>query len=318
MIKLTRRHLVSLVAALPLLANAAGEKPIQIIVPFGPGGSGDISARMLGDSLAKTTGRTVIVENKPGANGIIGVEAARRAPADGSTLLLATTSTHLANPSLFKKLPYNAEKDFRLIGTFGAGSTYLLVRPDSPYKKLEDLVKAAKAAPESITFGHFNATSNVSASMFASVTGIKLTAVPYKQVGQAMVDLMGGQLDLVFTDTVQGDSFVSSGQLRALAVQSNKRLKNYPNIPLIQEIYPNFKLAGGFLGIAVPAATPIETQRELNKIINDAINSDPMKSKLEGFGFTVYRASLEDMDKFGREERANWKKYVEIANIEVQ
>ena len=316
--QLNRRHLMGLAAALPFMAYAADDKPIQIIVPFGPGGSGDISARMLGDALGKKTGRAVVVDNKPGANGIIGVEAARKGATDGSLLLLATTSTHLANPSLFKKLPYDPEQDFRLVGTFGSAASYLLVKPNSPYKTLDDMVKAAKAEPGKLTYGHFNATSKVSAAMLASVAGIELTPVAYKQVSQAMTDLMGGQIDMVFTDTVQGDSFVASGQLRALGVHGDQRLKKYPDVPLIRETLPKFNLGGGFLGIAVPSATPIETQIELNKLINDAVNSEPMKSRLEGFGFTVFRASLEDLDKFGKAERANWRKYVEIAKIEVQ
>jgi tripartite-type tricarboxylate transporter receptor subunit TctC len=271
-------------AAAPLLARAADEKPIQIIVPFGPGGSGDISARMLAEAITQKTGRAVLVDNRPGANGIIGVEAVRNAPADGSVLLLATTSTHLANPSLFKKLPYDPERDFRLVGSFGLGANFLLVRPDAPYKTLSELIQAAKAEPGKINYGHFNATSNVPAAVLAGMAGVSFTAISYKQVGQAMTDLMSGQIQMVFTDTVQGDSFVASGQLRALAAQSIQRLKKYPQVPLISETFPNFEVGGGFLGIAVPAATPVAIAQQLNDFINDAITSSPMKDRIEGFG----------------------------------
>lgn len=314
-----RRHLLGWAAALPWMAHAASdEKSMQIIVPFGPGGSGDISARMLAEAITKKTNRIVTVDNRPGANGIIGVEAARKGTPDGSVLLLATTSTHLANPSLFKKLPYDPGRDFRLVGTFGTGSTYLLVRPDAPYKTLEDLIQAAKAAPGKLNYGHFNASSSVSMAVLASVAGVSLTAVPYKQVGQAMTELMAGQIQMVFTDTVQGDSFVANGQLRALAAHSEKRLKRYPQVPLIREAHPNFDVSGGFLGIAVPAETPLVVQQQLNDFINESINTDPIKSRLEGFGFTPYRASLADLATFERDERAKWRKYVEIAKIEVQ
>ncbi|KQP36235.1 hypothetical protein ASF44_16875 [Pseudorhodoferax sp. Leaf274] len=308
-------------AALPLAAALpahAQDKPIQIIVPFGPGGSGDISARMLSEFLTRKTGRAVVVDNKPGGNGIIGVEAARIAPADGSVLLLATTSTHLANPALFHKLPYDPGKDFRLVGSFGPGSTYLLVRPDAPYKTLQDFVRAAKAAPGQINYGHFNATSKVTAALFAHEAGIALTAIPYKQVGQAMSELMAGQIQVVFTDTVQGDSFVASGQLRALAVHSDKRLQRYPDLPLIAESIPNFTIRGGFLGIAVPAATPLATQQQLNGWINEAVTTDPIKSRLEGFAFSPARVGLAELAAFEREERAKWKQYVEIAKIDIQ
>lgn len=320
-----RRQWMQTMAALaaPALAGAslplhAQDKPIQIIVPFGPGGSGDISARMLSEFLTKKTGRAVVVDNKPGGNGIIGVEAARTAPADGSVLLLATTSTHLANPALFRKLPYDPGKDFRLVGSFGPGSTYLLVRPDAPYKTLQEFVRAAKAAPGQLNYGHFNATSKVTAALFAHEAGVELTPIPYKQVGQAMSELIAGQIQVVFTDTVQGDSFVASGQLRALAVHSDARLKRYPDLPLVTESIPNFTIRGGFLGIAVPAATPLAGQQQLNAWINEAVTTDPIKARLEGFAFAPTAVTLEQLAAFEREERAKWKQYVEIAKIEVQ
>ncbi|WP_295531083.1 tripartite tricarboxylate transporter substrate binding protein [uncultured Pseudacidovorax sp.] len=316
-----RRNLLSAAAALPfaaLSARAQENKPIQIIVPFGPGGSGDISARMLAEFITRKTGRNVVVDNRAGGNGIIGVEAARIAPADGSVLLLATTSTHLANPSLFRKLPYDPARDFRLVGSFGPGSTYMLVRPDAPWKTLKDFVAAAKAAPGRINYGHFNATSKVTAALFAHEAGIELAAIPYKQVSQAMTELIAGQTQVVFTDTVAGDSFVAANQLRALAAHSDMRLKRYPDVPLIAETYPNFTIRGGFLGIAVPAATPVDVQQRLNALINEAVTTDPIRSRLEGFAFAPARVSLKQLADFEREEREKWKGYVEIAQIEVQ
>lgn len=319
---LNRRQVLTytaLTCGLPLLTNAsAEEKPLQIIVPFGPGGSGDISARMLAEWITRKSGRNVIVENKPGANGILGVEAVRKGPSDGTVLLLATTSTHLANPSLFKKLPYDPGKDFRLVGTFGTGSFYILVPANAPYTTLAEFVQAAKAAPGKLNYGIFNATSNVSAAMFAATANISLTGIPYKQVGQAMTDLLGGQIQVVFTDTVQGDPFVTSGQMRALAVHSGARLIRFPQIPLFRETYPDFDVSAGFLGIAVPAATPMAVQQKLNDMINEAVMSDPIKSRLEGLGFNPYRASLTDLTKFEQSERAKWPDYVKIANLVVQ
>jgi tripartite-type tricarboxylate transporter receptor subunit TctC len=139
-------------------AQPGSGKPMKIIVPFAPGGSGDITARMLAEYLTRKTSQSVVVENRPGANGIIGVEAAKRSPADGSVLMLATTSTHLANPSLYKSLPYDPEKDFSLVGHFGGGSMLVLVRPSGPYKSLADLVSAARANPDKLNYGHFNAS----------------------------------------------------------------------------------------------------------------------------------------------------------------
>jgi tripartite-type tricarboxylate transporter receptor subunit TctC len=316
-----RRQFAGWMGALPLavLPSARAQpKSIQIIVPFGPGGSGDISARMLADFITRKTGQAVVVENRAGANGVIGVESVRKAPADGSVLLLATTSTHLANPSLFKKLPYDPEKDFRLVGSFGPGSTYMLVRPDAPWATLQDFVAAAKAAPGKINYGHFNATSQVTSALFAHTAGISLTPIPYKQVNQAMSELIGGQIQVIFTDTVQGDSFVASKVLRALAVHSTSRLKKYPGIPMINESYPNFNIQGGFLGIAVPASTPIEIQQRLNDWVNEAVTTDPIKSRLEGFAFAPQKLSLAELLAGERQEREKWRNYVPMAGIEVQ
>jgi hypothetical protein len=316
-----RRDFCAWLAATPLTAAgsvAAQAKQLQIIVPFGPGGSGDISARMLAEFITRKTGQAVVVENRPGANGVIGVESVRKAPADGSVLLLATTSTHLANPSLFKKLPYDPEKDFRLVGSFGPGSTYMLVRPDAPWATMQEFVAAAKAAPGKINYGHFNATSHVTAALFAHTAGISLAPIPYKQVSQAMTELIGGQIQVVFTDTVQGDSFVASKQLRALAVHSVSRMKKLPEVPLIAETYPAFTIQGGFLGIGVPAGTPVEVQQRLNDLINEAVTTDPIKSRLESFAFAPVKMSLKDLLDFERTERQKWRTYIPIAGIEVQ
>jgi tripartite-type tricarboxylate transporter receptor subunit TctC len=316
-----RREFCAWLGAAPLItagAVRAQAKQLQIIVPFGAGGSGDISARMLAEFITRKTGQAVVVENRPGANGVIGVESVRKAPADGSVLLLATTSTHLANPSLFKKLPYDPEKDFRLVGSFGPGSAYMLVRPDAPWATLQDFVAAAKAAPGKINYGHFNATSHVTAALFAHTAGVSLAPIPYKQVSQAMAELIGGQIQVVFTDSVQGDSFVASKQLRALAAHSVARLKRYPEVPLITETYPGFTIQGGFLGIGVPSGTPVEVQQRLNDLINEAVTTDPIKSRLEGFAFAPVKMSLKELLDFERTERQKWRTYIPIAGIEVQ
>lgn len=322
--QMQRRRFVQAVIALPLGslmrgagAQPGGGKPIQIIVPFGPGGSGDITARMLAEFLTRKTGRATVVENRPGANGIIGVEAAKKGPADGSVLLLATTSTHSANPSLYVKLPYDPEKDFTLVGHFGGSSSFMLVRPDAPYKTLAEFVQAAKAAPGKLNYGYFNASSHVPGALLGRIAGIELTPIPYKQVNSAMTELMSGEIEVIFVDSVAGDSFVASGQLRAIAAQGSKRLAKYPSVPLISETYPSYSTSG-FLGIAVPAGAPAATLQSLNDLINEAVTTDPVKSRLEGFGFTPQRMSLAQLAAFDKEERTKWKNYVAIAKIAPQ
>jgi tripartite-type tricarboxylate transporter receptor subunit TctC len=298
--------------------TAAGGKTVRIIVPFAPGGSGDITARMFGEFLAKKTGQNAVVENKPGASGIIGVEAAKRSANDGSVLLLATTSTHLANPSLFKSLPYDPAKDFTLVGHFGGGSMLVLVRPASPYKTLADLVAAAKADPGKLNYGHFNASSNIPGAMLGKLADIRLTSVPYKQIGSAMTDLMAGLLDVIFVDSVAGDAHASSGQLRAIAAGGLRRLPKYPDVPLITETYPAYNVSSGMLGIAIPQGAPQAVLQAMNDLVNDAVTSEPMKPALERFGFHPKPMSLAELAAYVTREQALWREQVAVAGIAPQ
>ena len=296
---------------------ALPDKPFRIVVPFAPGGSGDITGRMLADYLSSHLGQSVVVENKPGANGIIGVEAAKRAPADGTTLLLATTSTHAANPNLYRNLPYDPQQDFALVGHFGTGSSLVLVSPKSEYRTLADLVEAARANPGKLNYGHFNASSTIPGAMLGKLAGVRFTGVAYKQIAAAMTDLIGGNLDVIFVDSAAGDSYASSGQLRAIAAAGAGRLPRHPEVPLITETYPDYDVSG-FLGIAVPKATPRPIQIALNEVINQAITEEPMQGKLQGFGFHPRRMGLEELAAWERAERERWKAYVALAGLEPQ
>ncbi|MCX7273623.1 MAG: tripartite tricarboxylate transporter substrate binding protein, partial [Burkholderiales bacterium] len=278
---------------------------------------GDITARLLAQFIEGRTGQKVLVENKPGANGIIGVETARTAPADGQTLLLATTSTHAANPSLFRRLPYDPERDFPIVGVFGSGGSYLLVKPDAPYRTLAEFIRFAKANPGGLNFGHFNASSQVPGHLLNNLAGTDIRPVPYKQIGAAMTDLIGGQIQVVFADTAAADTYVNSGQLRALAVTRPDRMARHPTLPTMAETWPDFVMTG-FLGIAVPAGTPREAMQALNDLINDAIAADPMRAQLDSYGFTLRRTSIEEAAAQVRNERAKWRRYIALSKIEPQ
>jgi tripartite-type tricarboxylate transporter receptor subunit TctC len=319
-----RRHfhrVLATLAAVTLAGRSAAQpargRTMQIIVPFAPGGSGDITGRMTAQYIEGKTGQKVVVENKPGANGIIGVEAAKIAPADGRTLLLATTSTHAANPSLFKSLPYDPERDFTMVGVFGTGGSYMLVKPDAPWRSVSDFVAHEKANPGTVNFGHFNASSQVPGHIMNALAGTDLRPVAYKQIGVAMTDLLAGQIQVLFVDTAAADSYVSSGQLRALAVTRADRMAKHPALPTLAETWPEFVVTG-FLGMAVPAGTPQDALQSLNDMLNDAISSDPMRSRLEGFGFTPKRMTLAECAAHVRNERAKWKRFVAMAKIEPQ
>src|SRR5215467_5667529 len=197
-ITLSRR----LVLATPLLAassfgmraahadsEAYPTKPIRITVPFAPGGSGDITARLVGKYIEDKTGQPFVVENKPGANGIVGVMAVKAAPADGYTLMLATTSTNAANIHMFKSPGYDPEKDFTVVGVIGSSGAFLVVPAESPYKTLSDLLTYAKANPGKLNFGYFNASSQVPAEVLGKRAGVEWQAVAYKAIGNAWTDL---------------------------------------------------------------------------------------------------------------------------------
>ena len=201
-----------------------------------------------------------MVDNRPGANGVIGTMAVKQAAPDGYTLLLATTSTHSANPSTVRDLPYDPERDFitcrllRLERVLSAGAA------GRPWRDVAALVAAAKAKPEGVFFGHFNASSRVPGELLNVMAGTRLQGVPYRTIGAAFADLLAGRLDLIFVDTTAGDAYLRQGQVRALAITRQGRWDRWPDLPALSETWPDFVLTG-FLGIAVPAGTPPEVAR---------------------------------------------------------
>lgn len=316
-----RREFSTLLATLAWTQPSAGQSsagPITIIVPFAPGGSGDITARMIGQFWLENYGQTVVVETKPGANGIIGMQLAKNAPPDGRTLVLATTSTLAANPSLYRSLPYDAEEDFTLVAVTGGGAgSFMLVRLDAPYASLEEFVSYAKANPRKLHYGYFNASSRVSAAVLAVRAGIELTPVPYRQIGTSINDLANDQIQTAFVDTTAADAFLTSSRFRAIGLTSLKRSHRFTDIPTVAESYPDFEVSG-FLGIAVRAETPEADKIEINKRVNAAIVAEPMKSRLGEFGFAVQALDLQECAAYALAQRRRWAGYVRSANIELQ
>src|SRR5580765_6218238 len=219
---LSRRSVLALTAAALLPAQARAEnypsRPIKIIVPFGPGGSGDISARLIGKQIEERTKQAVVVDNRPGANGIIGTMAVKTAEPDGYTVLLITTSTHAANVSLVRNLSYDPAKDFTIVGVFRSSGSYLMVRPQAPWRDLAGFIAAAKAAPGKLTFGYFNASSRTPAEYLGRLAGIELQGVPYRAIGTAVADLISGEIHCLFVDTTASSQYLENGQLRPLAI----------------------------------------------------------------------------------------------------
>jgi tripartite-type tricarboxylate transporter receptor subunit TctC len=324
---LSRRLLLSssVLAAVPaLVPDALAEtgawpsKPIRIIVPFAPGGSGDITARLVGKYIEDKTGQPFVVENKPGANGIVGVLAVKAAPADGYTLMLATTSTNAANIHMFRSPGYDPEKDFQVVGVIGSSGAFLVVPADSPHKTLADFLAYAKASPGKLNFGYFNASSQVPAEVLAKHAGVEWQAVAYKAIGNAWTDLYAGAIQFMFVDLTAGRGQVVAGKARPLAISLPERSPLYPDLPTLSETFPGFT-STGFLAVAVPKTTPRPIQEKLNALVNEAITSPAIHDRLVNeFALTAKPLSLEQCAAQDREERAKWADYVRIARIEPQ
>ena len=312
---LRRRTLFATLLPMPALAQGFPTRPIRIIVPFAPGGSGDITARLVAKYLEEQTSQGVVVDNRPGANGVIGTMAVKQAAPDGHTLLLATTSTHSANPSTVKDLPYDPEWDFQTIGFFGSNGSYLLVRPEAPWRDVNALVAEARARPGALAFGHFNASSRVPGELLNVMAGVQMLGVPYRTIGSAFADLLAGRLHLIFVDTTAGDAYLRQGQLRALAITRQGRWGRHPELPAMSETWPEFVITG-FLGIALPTGVPPEIAHRLNRLVNAAILAEPARSRLVEFGFVPEALDLPRIAELVKIERDKWTRFVALAGIE--
>ena len=301
------------------LVHAQGypNKPIRIIVPFGPGGSGDLTARTFGQYLEAQTKQAVIIENKPGANGIIGTEAAKNAAADGHTLILTTNTTHAANLSLYKKVPYDPVKDFDNIALFGTFGSVAVVPPGSGINSIADLVNASKANPGKFFFSHYNSASQMSAELFRAKTGAQLTGVSYKTIGNAVTDLLGKQIQVLFLEYVSGSSHIEGGKVIPLGVTGATRHKAWPNVPAINESHPGYELQA-YLGLAAPARTPPEVVEALHAWVTKALADPGVKQKLDQLGMETRAMPRDEYRKFVAQEIERWSQYVKTAGIEPQ
>jgi tripartite-type tricarboxylate transporter receptor subunit TctC len=306
---------IAALGAASALAQPYPAKPIRIIVPFGPGGSGDILARTFAQYLESQTRQSVVVDNKPGANGIIGSELAKNAAPDGYTLVLSTNTTHAANVSLYKKLPYDPVKDFDNIASFGTMGSVAVVPPGSHLNSIPALVAYAKANPGKVFFGHYNSASRMAAELFRVRTGAPLTGVPYKTIGNAITDLLGGQIQVLFLEYASGASHIEGGKLHAIGVTGAQRHRTWTTVPAIAEFYPGFELTA-YLALAAPAKTPPEIADALNGWMNKAIADPAVRARLDQLGMSPKAMTREEMRRFVQQEIDRWVTYTKAAGIE--
>jgi tripartite-type tricarboxylate transporter receptor subunit TctC len=300
-------------------AQAWPDKPIKAVVPFAAGSATDQIGRAFAQKMQESLGQPIIIDNKPGVNGMLGADAVAKATPDGYTILIGTNSTNAALKSLMKQLPYDQDKAFAPVAYLGSVPLIMAVNNDVPVKTLKELVDQAKAKPGSINFASASTSQLVSTEMMAGMAGIQLTNVPYKSGPAAMTDLIGGVVQMFSADFAVMLPQVKAGKVRGLAVTSSKRSPAVPELPTVNEALglKDYELIAYF-AIFAPAGTPADVVNKLNKAANDAANSKEVQDKFAGIGFAVEPGSPADLARRSVTETAKWAKAIKDAKIEPQ
>ena len=303
--------------AAPLSAQSYPTRTVRLVVPFSPGGSTDVTARILAQKLTEAWRQQVIVDNRAGAGGNIGAESVARAAPDGYTLLLATTGVMAINHKLYKSLPYDSLKDLAPVTQIGGLPLILIVHPSLPAKSVRDLVAMAKAKPGSLSFASsgVGSATHMTAELFRMMAGVNMVHVPYKGSGQAMTDLISGQVGVAFDQITSSIGHVQSGKLRALAVTSAKRFPSVPNLPTVAEAGVAGYESVSWNGIAAPARTPREIIDRIQGEVARALQQADMKERFLKDGIEPIGSTPEQFAAHIRSERAKWEKVVDRAGI---
>jgi tripartite-type tricarboxylate transporter receptor subunit TctC len=315
---LNRRALAALLlaaAAGPAEADAFPSRPIRFLVPFAAGSATDTVARILAQTISARLGWAIVVEDMPGASGFLAAQAVARAAPDGYTVLIASSTTHAANRSLFRKLPYDPVADFAPVSKLGSTSLALTVRLGLPVGSVGELIAYAKARPGALTFGSGSSSARVAGEMLKSLAGIDLLNVPYKSNLQAVTDLIGGRIDLVFADVTTTLPQAAAGKVRALGVSSAERTRLAPDLPTMQEEgVAGFDLTAWFAAY-LPAGTPAPSVGALHAAIAAAL-ADPRASvALLRAGIEPDASTPDELAAFARVETEKWARIVQSAGI---
>jgi len=311
---------VALAASPPARAQGYPNKPLRLIVPFAAGGSTDVLARIMAQLLGDALAQQVVVENRPGAGGSVGAEAAAKAPADGYTLLLGTSGTLAINPALYPKAQYDPARDFAPVALLGSTAYLLLVHPGVAASSLQEFTSLLRVRPGQYTFGSAGngSTGHLIGELFKSQAGVTLTHVPYKGQAPAMVDLIGGQIHALFEPVGTALPQVRSGKVKALAITGARRSALAPEIPTVAESgLPNFDATAWF-AIVAPAGTPAEIVTRLNSEINKGLRSSELQAKMVAQQVEpASPTSPEQLGAFMRTEIGKWGKVVKDSGAKV-
>ncbi len=291
-------------------------KPVRFVVPFGAGTTTDLAARFIGKHFTDITKQPVVVENKAGANGFIALQYVLSQPADGYTIVIGTNTTHAANASLFKKLPYDPVADFVPISGVIVGGVVLAVSPTLGVNNVQELIALAKQRPGKLTFGSGNSSSRAGGEVMKDLGGINILHIPYKTLPMAITDVIGGQIDMVFGDAPAVMPLVRSGKLRALGVSTRARMPGYETIPTIAEQGVAGYEVSGWLGAFAPKGTPTDVAERLNQLIAGIMRTPEAAKYFGENAWTPIPGSREDLAAFQRAELARWARLVKSAGIE--
>ena len=309
---------IAWLAAGGAFAQSYPVKPVRIIVPFAPGGSNDILARVIGQKLTETWGQQVIAENRPGGGTVIGTEVVAKSAPDGYTLLMVSPS-HSTNPTLLKKLPYDTFRDLAPIILLAHSSNVLLSHPSLPARSAKELIALARSRPDQITFasGGNGTSTHLAGELLTQRAGVKMVHVPYKGAAPALLALLSGQVTWIFSNAIPSVPHLKAGRLRALGVTGAKRNPALPEVPTLSDTLPGFEVYSWY-GIAAQGATPKDLVARLNRDIARVLETSDMRSRIAAEGAEVRGGSPEEFVAFLRAEIDKWAVVIRKAGIALE
>ena len=306
--------LVAFLSSTSVMAQNYPNKAIKFIVPFPAGSATDNVGRILAQAMGEAMGQSITIENKAGANGILGAEAVKASPADGYTFLVTTSTTQAANVHLYRKLSYDPVKDFTPIGKVGETGFILMVTSDFPAKDMKEFIAYAKANPGKLAYGHGSSGSLVSAAMLCELAGLQTVGVPYKGIPPAMTDLLGGQLQFAFADVGNAVSQMNGGRMRGLGVTTRKRAGKAPNVPAIGDTVKDYNVSAWF-GLMAPAGLPAEVHKKASAAFLAVMAKPEVREKIQGVGIDLDVEDSATLAKTIDAEIKKWGGWVKAAGI---
>jgi len=314
-------HRLACIAACAVCGAAIAQpypaKPVRVIVAYPAGGSVDVVARLVGQKFSESTGRSFVVENRSGAGGNIGTDFVAKSPADGYTLLMGSAAALASNPTIYAKMPFDSARDFAPISLIVIQPNILVVHPTIPAKTVREFIVLAKSRPAILNYGSsgLGSSQHMAAELFSHYAGVKMIHVPYKGGAPALIDLVGGQIDLMFETIPTAMPYAKSGKLRALGITTAQRSQAFPELPTIREAGVGQYEYRGWIGLLAPAGTPAEIVSRLNAEVVRAINQGGLAAQFRDMAFDVVAGTPDQFAQFIRDEIELHRKIVKASGM---